>query len=221
MKHSGSLTVLVGVAAAVLCAAPADAATGPLQIPGFSGRVPAEVGFPLAAGWRHPAFPGPAPPSTDGRYELRTALPDGTSCVRGAIVVAVAVRPADRPVLKGSTLRLRAEGSLLPRMQVERHGTAGGLSWFAGPLHESPAVREGVAPPLQQGIAVLPAPRWATHVGRSLIVVRVLLDARVDSTAATLAEADACFGPLRARLGPDLRAILRGLSVRRRPSAAS
>jgi hypothetical protein len=218
MKRLGNLTVLAFAAAA----APAAAATGPLQVPP-DGFGPGEVAFPLDAAWQHPKLPATAPVSTNGRYELRTSLSDGATCIRGAIVLGVTVRPANRPVLAGGTLRLHPEGRLLPRMKVERHGTAGRLSWFAGPLTASPAVVDGVHPPLEQGIAVLPAPPSTTHAGRSLAVVRVLLDARVEHLAAdgstvqsTPAEADECFTPVRAQIGAQLRTILRKVSVRRR-----
>jgi hypothetical protein len=132
-------------------------------------------------------------------------------------------------VLAGGTLRLRPEGSLLPRMKVERHGVAGAVRWFAGPLNATHAVDPGVSPPMQQGIAVLPAPEALTRAGRSLVVVRVSLSARVEHLAAdglaipaTPAEAQECFAPIRPQLGPQLRAILRHVTVRpRAPSPAS
>jgi hypothetical protein len=222
MKRLGSLTILGCVAATACSATAAGAATGPLQIPGATGKIPAQVGFPLDATWAPPVLPGPAPPSTAGRYQLRRPLSDGATCTQDVLVVGVAVKPSDRPVLADGTLRLHPAGSLLPLMRVERHGAAGALRWFAGPLSAMTGTA-GLRPPLQQGIAVLPAPSWATRGGRSLIVVRVGLDANVQNIAAngtftppTAAEATECFTPLRAQLGPRLRTLLRAVSVQRR-----
>jgi hypothetical protein len=223
MKRLGSLTI-VACAAAAAFSATAGAATAPLQIPGTTGEVPAAIGFPLDAAWAHPVYPGTPPPgAADLRWQTSTPLSDGASCVQGAFVVGVAVTPAARPVLVGDTLRLHPAGSLLPRMKVERHGTAGAVRWYAGAAHDT-TVAPGVSPPLQQGIAVLPAPKWATRAGRSVIVVRVVLDLNVQRVGAdgfptgrpTAAEASECFPPLRDQLGPRLRSILRAVSVQRR-----
>jgi len=229
MKHLGSLTVL-GCVAAVAIASPARATTAPVQVPGLAAaKVPAQVGFPLVGAWQPAAIPAGAPASLSevGRYELRTPLSDSATCVRGAFVVGVAVRPAARPKLVGDTLRLRPEGSLLPKMQVEAHGAAGAVRWFAGGLHATRTVPSGANPPTQQGIAVLPAPKALVRGGRSVVVVRVALDARVEHLdangapiQATSAEGEECFAPVRSQLGPQLRSILRKVTVQRRAAAS-
>jgi hypothetical protein len=218
MKRFGSLTIVACVAAVVIAAAPAGAATAPLQVPG-SASGPGEVGFPLDAAWQHPTFPGTSPPSTNGRYELRAPLSDGATCIRDTIVVGVAVRPANRPKLVDGTLRLHPEGSLLPRMKVERHGASGSVRWFAGPLTASHAVVDGVNPPLQQGIAVLPAPAWAARAGAARSLSSAWWRTRASSISVvptTPAEAEDCFAPVRAEIGAQLRAVLRKVGVVRR-----
>jgi hypothetical protein len=218
MKRSGSLFMLSLLVSGAL-AASADAATVPLQIPGLAaGKVPAQIGLGIDDSWKPPVLPGTPPPNAILGYEQTSPLSDGATCVRGVWAVGVAVRPADRPVLDHGTLRLNAEGSLLPRMKVQRHGVAGPTRWYAGGLREEGGLQ------VQQGVAVLPAPRWATRNGRSLIVARVSVGLNVRHTVAdgatlpvTGAERSECYAPLTAGLGPQLRGLLRGVSVQRRP----
>jgi hypothetical protein len=181
--------------------------------------VPARIGLGLDDGWKPPVLPGKPPPNAILGHERTSPLSDGATCVRGVWAVGVAVRPTDRPVLKDDILRLPTAGSLLPRMKVQRHGVAGSTRWYAG------ALRHEAGYETQQGVAVLPAPRWATREGRSLIAVRVAVSLSVrhaDANGATLPVTDAergeCYtSAVTAQLGPRLRTLLRGLTVQRRP----
>jgi hypothetical protein len=217
LKRSGSL-LIASVLASGVVAASAGAATAPLQIPGLAdAKVPAQLGLGLDDTWTPPVLPGPPPPNAILGYQQSRPLSDGTTCVRGVWAVGVAVRPADRPVLRDGTLRLHTPaGSLLPKMKVQTSGVAGATRRYAGPL------RDETRFPTAQGIAVLPAPRWATRAGRSLVVARVAVSVsvtRADGTTPPVTEAQraACYAPQTAQLGPQLRALLRGVTVQRRP----
>lgn len=216
MKHSGSLIAL-SLLAASAGAAPAGAATAPLQVPGLAAaKVPAQLDLGLDADWQTPALPVPPPPNAILGVRKSTVMSDGTTmCDRAVWAVGVAVRPENRPVLAGGTLRLHPEGSLLPRMKVQRHGVSGATRWYAGD------VRDATSLPVQQGVAVLPAPRWATRNGRSLVVARVSVGVNVrhadQTTHPTAAERRECYAPAIPQLGPQLRTLLRGLTVQRRP----
>lgn len=220
MKHSGSLIVL-SLAISGAFAGAAGAVTAPLQIPGLAdAEVPAQIGVALDDSWKPPALPVPPPPPPNAilGYARSTSLSSGASCEHGVWSVGVAVRPDDRPVLSGGTLRLHTpDGSLLPKMKVERHGVSGSIRWYAGPLSNVRAI------PTQQGIAVLPAPRWAVREGRSLIVVRVAvgLNTFTANRGANGTDADRqeCYTPATLNgLGPQLRTLLRTVTVQRRPS---
>jgi hypothetical protein len=217
MKHSGSLIMAALLASGAL-AASAGAATAPLQIPGLAaGQVPAQIGVALDDSYKPPVLPVPPPPNAILGYAQSTPLSDGATCEHGVWSVGVAVRPDNRPVLKHGVLRLHTpDGSLLPRMKVERHGVAGSIRWYAGPLSNARFI------PAQQGIAVLPAPRWAVRDGRSLIVVRVAVGLNTFTANRTANGTDAdrqeCYTPAAlSALGPQLRALLRGVTVQRRP----
>ncbi len=223
MKHSGSLIALSLLTSGAL-AASAQAATVPLQIPGLAdAKVPAAIGLGLDASWQHPVFPAGAPANA-ASYSLQqtSALSDGATCVRGVWAVGVALKPKERPTLAGDTLRLPTEGSLLPRMKVDRRGTAGATRWYAG------ALRHEAGNETQQGVAVLPAPSWAVRGGRSVVAVRVATGLNVRHDApdgstlpVTDAERSECYTSRSAQLGPQLRTLLRRVTVRRRPSPAS
>jgi hypothetical protein len=220
MKRSGSLIVL-SLAASGALAASAGAVTAPLQIPGLpDAKVPGQIGVALDDSWKPPVFPVPPPPNAILGYAKSTPLSSGASCEHGVWSVGVAVRPDNQPVLKGGTLRLHTpDGSLLPKMKVERHGVSGAIRWYAGPLSNTRAL------PAQQGIAVLPAPRWAVRDGRSLIVVRVSVGLNTftaNRANGTDADRQECYTPATlAGLGPQLRTLLRTVTVQRRPSPLS
>jgi hypothetical protein len=229
VHRSASLTILA-VLFALAAPAAAGASTtvlGRLHMAGYEGREPARAGATLPGEWSPETGQSEGTPVL-GHAEQRRDLGAGATCLRTVIVVGTTVRARERPTYSAGVLTLHGgTGWLLPRLTVTRRGAAaGGTRWYAGKTF-APETAPGVRPPTVQGIAVLPAPDYATRAGRGVVVVRVLVGAAVEKAqpapgggvrfvAPTPAEADRCFAPARRALPGILRSALRSARVVRR-----
>jgi hypothetical protein len=116
-----------------------------------------------------------------GRYQLDTPLAGGASCTLSASVVART--SAQRPIVRGHTVRLRPSSPSSDVLRVAQEGASAARHWWSGRLKTSPA---SASVPAAAGVQHLPA---RLVVGRRRYLIYTIT---VQPTATTPAGTPVC-----------------------------